>query len=108
MNANEIRTAARNLTIEALMDVLNTNHAIQFADASFAILQEVDGQAIWTEVTVKSKAYKPTKNFPAFNPREVAEEWKAEKEVKAMEKADKEAEKARKLAAKKVKEKEAE
>ena len=62
----------------------------------------VDGQEIWTEITVKSKAYKPTKVAPAFDPYEVAENWKAEKEMKAAAKAEKEAEKAKKLAAKKA------
>lgn len=104
MNANEIKVIARNLTTEALMDTLNANDAVQFADASWAILQTVDGQEVWTEVTVKSKAYKPTKISPAFDPYEVAEVWKQEKEIKAKEKAEKEAEKAKKLAAKKAKE----
>ena len=108
MNANEIKVTARNLTAEALMDALNANDAVQFADGSWAILQTVDGQEVWTEVTVKSKAYKPTKISPAFDPYEVAEVWKQEKEIKAKEKAEKEAEKAKKLAAKKVKEEEAE
>lgn len=100
MNANEIKTTARNLTIDALTEVLTANDAVQFADGSFAILQTVDGQEIWTEVSVKSKAYKPTKVAPAFDPYEVAEAWQAEKQVKAEEKAAKAAEKARKIAEK--------
>ena len=104
MNAAEIKVAARNMTAEALKVVFNINDAVQFADASWAILQTVDGQEVWTEVTVKSKAYKPTKISPAFDPYEVAEVWKQEKEIKAKEKAEKEAEKAKKLAAKKAKE----
>ena len=108
MNANEIKVTARNLTAEALMDAFTANDAVQFADGSWAILQTVNGQEVWTEVTVKSKAYKPTKISPAFDPYEVAEVWKQEKEIKAKEKAEKEAEKAKKLAAKKVKEEEAE
>lgn len=101
MNANELKSTARDLTVATLTDVLSANDAVQFADASFAILQVVDGQEIWTEITVKSKAYKPTKVAPAFDPYEVAENWKAEKETKATAKAEKEAEKAKKLAAKK-------
>ena len=108
MNANEMKATARNATVNAIMDALNANEAVQFADASYAILQEVDGQEIWTEVTIKSKAYKATKTAPAFDPYEVAEVWKQEKEIKAKEKAEKEAEKAKKLAAKKAKEEEAE
>ena len=104
MNANEIKSTARNLTAQALMEVLNANDAVQFADASWAILQEVDGQEVWTEITIKSKAYKPTKISPAFDPFEVAEAWKEEKEVKAAEKAEKEKEKARKEAERKAKE----
>lgn len=103
MNANEMKVTARNLTVTALNDFLTANEAVQFADASFAVLQEVDGQEVWTEVTVKSKAFKPTKVSPAFDPYEVAEAWKADKEVKAQEKAEKEAEKTKKVAKTKAK-----
>lgn len=108
MSANEIKVTARNLTIKALMDALNANDAVQFADGSWAILQIVDEQEVWTEVTVKSKAYKPTKISPAFDPYEEAEAWKRVKEFKAQEKAKKEAEKTKKLAAKKANGEEAE
>lgn len=104
MNATEIKNAARSATINALMDALNANDAVQFADASWAILQNVDDQEVWTEVTIKSKAYKPTKVSPAFDPYEAAEDWKAEKEVRAAEKKAKEEEKAKKIAEKKKKE----
>ena len=103
MNAAEMKAAARNMTITALLPVLAENDAVKFADGSFAILQEVDGQEIWTEVTVKSKAYKPTKVSAAFDPYEVAEAWEAEKKLKVENKAAKEAEKARKLAEKEKK-----
>ena len=92
------------MTIAAIMPVLEENDAVKFADASFAILQTVDGQEVWTEVTVKSKAYKPTKVSPAFDPYEVAEAWEAEKKIKADAKAVKEAEKAAKVAKAKAKE----
>ena len=98
MNAAEIKSTARQMTIAAIMPVLQENDAVKFADASFAILQTVDGQEIWTEVTVKSKAYKPTKVSPAFDPFEAAQEWEAEKKLKADAKAEKEAEKAAKIA----------
>ena len=98
MNANEIKSTARQMTIAAILPALQENDAVKFADASFAILQTVDGQEVWTEVTVKSKAYKPTKVSPAFDPYEVAAEWEAEKKIKADNKAAKEAEKAAKVA----------
>lgn len=98
MNANEMKATARDLTIATLLEVLEANHAVKFADGSFAILQTVDGQDIWTEVSVKSKAYKPTKISPAFDPYEVAAEWEMEKKIKAGIKADREAEKAAKIA----------
>ena len=107
MNANEIKSTARQMTIAALMPVLQENEAVKFADASFAILQEVDGQEVWTEVSVKSKAYKPTKVSPAFDPYEVAKEWEEEKKIKAGVKAAKEAEKAAKVAKAKAKKEEA-
>lgn len=97
MNANEIKSTARQMTVNAIISALDANDAVQFADASYAILQTVDGQEVWTEVTVKSKAYKPTKVSPAFDPFEVAEAWKAEKEIKAAAKAEKAAAKAKKV-----------
>lgn len=105
MNANEIKATARQMTIAAIMPSLMENEAVKFADASFAILQVVDGQEVWTEVSVKSKMYKPTKNAEAFDPYEAAKEWEAEKKIKADNKAAKEAEKAAKVA--KAKEKKA-
>jgi len=107
MNANEIKSTARQMTIEAIMPALMENEAVKFADASFAILQTVDGQEVWTEVTVKSKAYKDTKVSKAFDPYEVAEEWEAEKKIKADAKAIKDAEKATKVAKAKAKKEEA-
>lgn len=100
MNANEIKSTARQMTIAALLPVLQENEAVKFADASFAILQEVDGQEVWTEVTVKSKAYKPTKVSPAFNPYIQAAEWEAEKKIKVQNKEEKEREKQKKIEAK--------
>lgn len=106
MNSTEIKNIARANTINLLSDVFEANEAVQFADASWAILQEVDGQEVWCEVTVKTKAYKATKVTPVFDPYEVAEVWKEEKRIKAEEKAEKDAEKAKKVA--KAKEKKAE
>ena len=105
MNAAEIKSTARQMTIAAIMPSLQENDAVKFADASFAILQTVDGQEVWTEVTVKSKAYKDTKVSKAFDPFIAAEEWEAEKKIKADNKAAKDAEKAAKVA--KAKEKKA-
>ena len=102
MNATEMKSAARNATISALRDTLEDQAAVQFADASWAILQTIDGQEIWTEVTIKTKAYKPTKVTPAFDPYEAAEVWKEEKRIKAEEKAEKDAEKAKKVKEKKA------
>lgn len=103
MNAAEIKSAARANTVAYLTDVLNAHDAVQFGEASWAILQEVDGQEVWCEVTVKTKAYKATKVTPVFDPFEVAEVWKAEKAQKEAEKAQKEVEKARKTEEKKKK-----
>lgn len=100
MNANEMKVTARDMTVTALNDFLTANEAVQFADASFAILQNIDGQEIWTEVTVKSKAFKPTKVSPAFDPYLIAEEWKAEREIKVKNKEEKEREKQKKIEAK--------
>ena len=103
MNANEIKSTARQMTIAAIMPSLQENDAVKFADGSFAILQTVDGQEVWTEVTVKSKAWNDTKVSKAFDPYEKAAEWEAEKKIKADNKAAKDAEKAAKIAAKEKK-----
>lgn len=103
MNAAEMKATARQMTIAAIMPMLQENEAVKFADGSFAILQTVDGQEIWTEVTVKSKAWNDTKVSKAFDPYEKAAEWEAERNVKAQNKAAKEAEKAAKIAAKEKK-----
>lgn len=103
MNASEIKATARQLTIAAIMPMLQENDAVKFADGSFAILQTVDGQEVWTEVTVKSKAWADTKVSKAFDPYEKAQEWEAERNIKAQNKAAKEAEKAAKIAAKEKK-----
>ena len=103
MNANEIKATARQMTIAAIMPMLQENEAVKFADGSFAILQNVDGQEVWTEVSVKSKSWKDTKVSKAFDPFEAAAEWEAERNIKAQNKAAKEAEKAAKLAAKEKK-----
>ena len=104
MNANELKVSARTMTVNALATFLKENDAVQFDDASFAVLQVIDGQEVWTEVSVKSKAFKPTKVSPAFDPYVAAEDWKEEKRIKAEEKAEKEKEKARKAAERKEKE----
>ena len=104
MNMNEMKATARQMTIAAIMPSLLENDAVKFADGSFAILQTVDGQEVWTEVTIKSKAWKDTKVSKAFDPFEAAQEWEAEKKVKADNKAAKEAEKAAKVAKAKKKE----
>ena len=82
-NVNEIRVEARQKTIEILMPALMENDAIKFADGSFAILQDIDGQEVWTEITVKSKAWKDTKRSKAFDPLKIAQEWEEEKKIKA-------------------------
>lgn len=98
MTQMEMKTTARQRTLNSLAAILEELAAVQFGDASFAVLQEVDGQEVWTEITVKAKSFKPTKVSPAFDPFEVAEEWKAEKAVKEKEKAEKAKAKAEKVA----------
>lgn len=100
MNAAEIKSTARQMTIAAIMPSLIENDAVKFADGSFAILQTVDGQEVWTEVSVKSKAYKDTKVSVAFDPYVKAAEWEAERKIKAQNKEEKEKEKQKKIEAK--------
>lgn len=85
------KIAARALTIDSLTTVLESLDAVQFADGSWAVLQEVEGQEVWTEITVKAKA-------PTFDPFVAAEDWKDDKAVKAQAAADKAKEKAAKIA----------
>lgn len=101
MNETAIRNTAKQMTIEALIEVLQANDAVKFDDGSFAILQRVtldDGteQEVWTEVCVKSKVWKDTKRCKAFDPYLAAEEWEADRAFKAAEKAKKAAEKEKK------------
>ena len=96
MNSVEMKATARNMTAALLSEIFATNDAVQFADGSWAILQTVDGQEIWTEISVKSKAYKATKISPAFDPYEAAQTWQDEKAQKADAKAQKAMEKAAK------------
>ena len=100
MTMMEKKLEARRRTLEALTAALQSLDAVQFGDAEFAVLQEVDGQEIWTAITVTSKSYTAIKVSPAFDPFEVAEVWKEEKATKANAKADREAEKERKRKAK--------
>ena len=93
MNTTERKSVARAETIKALMNVLEENEAVQFGDANFAILQTIEGEEFWTEVSVKTKANKATKVSPAFDPFEAAEKWKVETEMKRVKKAEKAAKK---------------
>ena len=106
MNATEMKNIARNATVNAMMETLNALEAVQFADNAWAILQEVEGQEIWTSVEVKTKQYKPPSTTAAFDPYEKAAEWQEEKRIKAENAAIKAAEKEAK--AKKKAKKEAE
>lgn len=103
MNMNEMKVTARNMTIDAIMEALNALDAVQFGDGSFAVLQTVDGQEIWTAIEVKSKAWKATARSEAFDPFVVADEWKEDKAIKAKEKEEKAKEKAAKIAKDKAK-----
>ena len=100
MNAVEMKNVARNATVSAMMETLNALEAVQFADNAWAILQEVEGQEIWTSVEVKTKQYKPTSTTEAFDPYEKATEWQEEKRIKAenaeLKKAEREAKKVKK------------
>lgn len=98
MNQLQMKVAARAKTMEQLRAVLEELAAVQFGDANFAVLQEVDGQEIWTEISVKAKAFTPTKTSPEFDPFVAAEEWKADKEADAMKKAEKAKAKEEKIA----------
>ncbi len=98
MNMLEKKMAARAKTIESLHDVLESLAAVQFGDASYAVLQEIEGQEIWTEITIKAKSYTATKVSPAFDPFEVAQVWQEEKQMKETAKAEKAKEKAAKIA----------
>ena len=79
MNVNEIRQEASMRVIAELIPVLEQNNAIKFANGSFAIEEIVNGQHVWVEVSVKTKAWKDTKRTKAFNPYEAADAWEKEK-----------------------------
>jgi len=106
MNDMQKKNAARAAVMTQFTEMLDSCAAVQFADSSFAILQEVEGQEIWVEVTFKAKAFKPTKLSPPFDPFETAQVWQEEKKIKEQEKAEKAKEKERKIAASEKKRKE--
>lgn len=90
MTTTERKNVARANTLNLIMSILEENKAVQFADNSFAILQNVEGEEFWTEISVKTKANKATKISPAFDPKVAAENWKEDKRIKAEKKAEKE------------------
>ena len=82
MNVNEIRSEARQKVIEMLMPEFMDYHAVKFGDGSFAIPVKVEDTDVWVEVSVKTKAWTPTKKSAAFNPHDKAAEWQALKKMK--------------------------
>ena len=64
MTTTERKNVARANTLNLIMSILEENEAVQFADNSFAILQNVEGEEFWTEISVKTKANKATKISP--------------------------------------------
>lgn len=90
MTTTERKNVARATTLNLFTPIFDEYEAVQFADNSFAILQNVEGEEIWTEVTVKAKANKATKISPAFDPYEAAAAWQEDKRIKAEKKAEKE------------------
>ena len=96
MTANEMKAAAREFVTKGLEEILTEMDAIQFDDDSWAVRTEIDGQEIWVEIGVKSKAFKATKTYDAFDPNKAREAWLEDKRIRAEEKAAKAAEKAAK------------
>ena len=96
MTANEMKATAREFVTKGLENILSEMDAIQFGDASWAVRTEVEGQEIWVEIGVKSKAFKATKTYDAFNPKTAREAWLEDKRLKAEEAAEKAAAKAAK------------
>lgn len=93
MTTTERKNVARANTLNLIMSILEENEAVQFADNSFAILQNVEGEEFWTEISVKTKANKATKISPAFDPYKAAAAWQEDKRIKAEKKAEKAREK---------------
>lgn len=92
----EKRNSARNATASLLTELLDAHAAVQFDTTSWAILQMVGDEEVWTEITVKAKMDK-------FDPFVTAEDWKAEEEAKAEKRAEKAKAKAEKIARDKAK-----
>lgn len=95
MTALEIKRSARVMTIKELERTLNDMCAVQFDDASFAVLQTVEDKEIWTEITIKSKA-------ASFDPYTEQALWRDAVEKKAAEKAAAKAEQAKREEAKRA------
>lgn len=96
MTANEMKATAREFVTKGLEEILTEMGAIQFDDDSWAVRTEIEGQEIWVEIGVKSKAFKATKTYDAFDPKKAREAWLEDKRIRAEEKAAKAAENAAK------------
>lgn len=69
---NEIRAIARMNVIAELMPVFEDVSAVKYADNSFAILQNVEGQRVWVSCNLVVKNWIDTKRGKAFDPYEEA------------------------------------
>lgn len=80
-----------------LAPYLSEKEAIQVDEYTYAVETSIPNQ--YVEITLTAKNSDATAKSEAYNPIEKADAWLAEKELKAKNAADKDAEKARKKAA---------
>ena len=83
MTNNEIKAAARHETAAMILPSLLDAGIIKIeADKIYAIPHEIDGQIVYTEITITAKNWNDTKNAKAYNPKERAETIEGRKKVR--------------------------
>ena len=80
MTPTEIRAEARHRTAALILPAIMDSGAVKIeADKTYCIPHEIDGQTIYTEVTITVKNWTDTKRSKAYNPRDRAAEVKVKK-----------------------------
>ena len=83
MTPNEIKVEARHRTAALILPAIMDSGAVKIeADKIYCIPHEIDGQTVYTEITITAKNWTDTKRSKAYNPREKAAEIEAKKNVK--------------------------
>ena len=99
LKKSEILESAKKNVLNGLVETLDSLGAERYGSPyQMAIPTTVDGIEVWVKVDLTTANYADTKVSKAFDPFEKAQEWEAERKIKADAKAVRDAEKAAKVA----------